>query len=68
MTNQEENLDSSMQKLESIVNELNGGSIGIEESQKKFKEGVGLVKTCKGRLQQIENEFIELKNELENKG
>ena len=68
MTNQEENLDSSMQKLESIVNELNGGSIGIEESQKKFKEGVGLVKPCKGRLQQIENEFIELKNELENKG
>jgi len=67
MTNQEENLDSSMQKLETIVNELNSGSIGIEESQKKFKEGVGLVKTCKGRLQQIENEFIELKNELEDK-
>ena len=39
--------------------------IDVEEGLKKVKEAVGLIKTSKERLREIENEFEEIKKEMD---
>ncbi len=62
---EKEKLKTALQKLEKIVEELNKKDIDIEQGLEKFREGVELIKFCRGQLQKAENEFIQLKQELE---
>ncbi|OGZ84772.1 MAG: hypothetical protein A2599_03460 [Candidatus Staskawiczbacteria bacterium RIFOXYD1_FULL_39_28] len=60
------NLKSSLKKLEEISNWFNDQEeIDVEEGLKKVKEAVGLIKTSKERLREIENEFEEIKKEMD---
>ena len=43
----------------------NQEEIDAEEGLKKVKEAAGLIKTSKTRLKEIENEFEEIKKEME---
>ena len=45
------NFEQSMQELEKIVQELEKGDLNLEDSIKKFEEGMALSKKC--------NEFLE---------
>ena len=38
--------------------------VDVEQGLARVKEGVGLIKKCRTRLSQIENEFEEVKKEL----
>ncbi len=60
-----ENLQKSLEELEKIVKELEDEDINVEESLRKFKKGVSLIKDCRSKLEGIENDFEELKKELE---
>ncbi len=62
---EKEKLKTALQKLEKIVEELNRKDIDVEQGLEKFREGVELIKFCRSQLQKAENEFIQLKNELE---
>ena len=41
-----ENFEESMKKLETIVTELENGSLNLDESVKKFEEGMKIAKQC----------------------
>jgi exodeoxyribonuclease VII small subunit len=58
-------LEHSLQKLETIVEELNEKDVDIEAGLTKFKEGVQLIKFCRSELKEAENEFNRLKMELD---
>ena len=46
--------EKAMKKLEEIVQELETGELTLEESLKKFQEGVKLSKFCSSKLDETE--------------
>lgn len=68
MVTQKQNIEDSLKRLEKIVEELNARDVDVEEGLKKFKEGVELVKFCRERLGEAENEFKKLQAELDADG
>lgn len=59
------NLTDALNKLEEINDWFdNQQEIDVEKGLEKVKEGVQLVKASKKRLQEVENEFEEVKKEL----
>jgi len=47
MTEQSLTFEAAMARLEQIVADLESGKLSLEESLKKFEEGVTLGKTCR---------------------
>jgi exodeoxyribonuclease VII small subunit len=45
-----ESFESSLAKLEKVVNQLEEGELSLEEAIKAFQTGTKLAKTCEGRL------------------
>ena len=43
-----------MKRLEKIVGELEGGSLGLEESLKKYEEGIQLSQFCTKKLNEAQ--------------
>ena len=61
------NLSESLKKLEKIVDWFESQEeVDIEKGLEKVKEGVKLIKASKERLKKVENEFEEVKKDLEN--
>lgn len=46
----DENFEVSLQRLESLVHELEEGDLALESSLARYEEGVGLVRSLKRRL------------------
>ena len=44
---------------------MEGGELGLEESFKLYEEGLGLVKLCSAKLDEIEKKMIILENRTE---
>jgi exodeoxyribonuclease VII small subunit len=62
----EDTIQESLTKLEDIASWFEKDSdFDVEEGLKKVKEGVALVKELRMRLKDVENEFRELKIDLE---
>ena len=60
------NFDSNLKKLSKISDWFTDQEeIDIEEGLRKIKEAVVLIKTSKERLREIENEFEEIKKEID---
>ena len=59
------NFEESMKKLETIVTELENGSLNLDESVKKFEEGMKMAKQCNNILEETEKKITIL---LENDG
>jgi len=62
---EKENVQNALQQLEKIVEDLSKKDVDVEAGLEKFKEGVALIKICRGQLQKAENEFKKLKSELD---
>ena len=56
------NFEESMQKLETIANELEKGNLSLDESVNKFEEGMKLSKKCNDFLESAENKITILIN------
>ena len=54
MTKKNLNFEDSLAKLESIVDALEDNDVSLEESVKKFEEGIKLVKHCQKQLKEAE--------------
>lgn len=65
MAKEKENLQSALQQLEKLVEDLSRKDVDVEQGLEKFKAGVSLIKFCRGQLEKAENEFKQLKSELE---
>lgn len=60
------NLNNNLKRLSEITYWFDGQKeIDVEEGLKKVKEAVGLIKASKERLKEIENEFEEIKKEID---
>jgi exodeoxyribonuclease VII small subunit len=49
-----EKFETSLQRLEELVQKLEDGDLPLEESLKVFEEGMSLVKTCEKRLNEAQ--------------
>ena len=59
------NFEESMKKLEKIVTELENGNLNLDESVKKFEEGMKMAKQCNNIVEETEKKITIL---LENDG
>ncbi len=50
----ENNFEKNLQKLELIVEKLESGEIGLEESVQLYEEGMKIKKICDNKLKDIE--------------
>ena len=64
MASEKQSVEQSLKRLEKIIEELNARDVDVEEGVKKFKEGVELVKLCRERLGEAENEFKKLQTSI----
>lgn len=46
--------EKALGRLETIVEEMEGGTLSLEDMMKRFEEGQGLVKVCGAKLNQVE--------------
>jgi len=52
-----ENFEESMKELEAIVTELENGNLNLDESVKKFEEGMKIAKQCNTILENAEKKI-----------
>ena len=57
------NFESNLKKLELIVDKLESGEVGLEESVKLYEEGMKIKKICDKKLQDIEMQIKKIKIE-----
>ncbi|NOZ61536.1 MAG: exodeoxyribonuclease VII small subunit [Calditrichaeota bacterium] len=60
----EKTFEQAMEKLEKIVSELETGDLTLDETVRKFEEGMKLADFCTEKLNQVEQKLKKLvKNE-----
>ena len=52
-----DNFEESMKKLETIVTELENGNLNLDESVKRFEEGMKIAKQCNTILENAEKKI-----------
>jgi exodeoxyribonuclease VII small subunit len=60
--------ETSMQELEALIERIESGEIGLEESIKSYERGVDLIKGCRGVLGAAEQRVEELSKKLQAEG
>lgn len=66
MPKDNKNIQNSMKKLEDIVSWFESQEdVDVEEGLKKVKAGSALIREMKNRLKKVENEFEDIKAEME---
>ena len=53
----QEKFEASLEKLQALVRELESGDCSLEDSIKKFEEGIALAKGCQERLTKAEQKI-----------
>ena len=59
---------ASIKQLEAINSWFQNEDFNLDEGLEKLKLGKDLIKKCRGRLQQVENEFVKIKEEFAEDG
>lgn len=59
----EKTFEHAMQRLEKIVQDLEGGELCLEDALKAFEEGMGLAKFCSDKLEEAEKKVTLLVQE-----
>ena len=54
----EKTFESTLAQLESIVEELESGSLDLNKMMKLFEEGMKLTQLCRGQLEEVEERII----------
>ena len=57
--------ETALQKLETIVEELEGSDLALDEALKKFEEGIKLSKICQRQLNETEQKVAALIDEAQ---
>lgn len=58
------NFSEALGEIEEINNWFQNEDIDLDKGLEKFRQGLELIKKCKSRLKQVENEFVEIKKEF----
>ncbi len=59
--------EEALKRLENVVAELEKGNLPLEDSLKKFEEGIGLVRFLEGKLKETEQKIEILTKDKEGK-
>ena len=54
---EEKSFEENMEQLENIVTELEKGELNLEESVKKFEQGINISKQCNDILEKAEKKI-----------
>jgi exodeoxyribonuclease VII small subunit len=49
--------DESLQRLEEVVREMEGEELPLEESLARYREGIGLARSCLKKLEEAEKKI-----------
>ena len=52
--------EEALAALERVVDALEDGNTGLDEALARYEQGVGLLKSCYGKLRQVETRILEL--------
>lgn len=52
--------EESLERLEAIVKEMEGGTLGLDEMTKRFEEGQNLIDFCTKKLDEVERKVEKL--------
>lgn len=55
--------EQSLSQLESLVDRLESGQLGLDESLKLYEQGMGLAQHCQGMLEQAQQKVDVLKSQ-----
>ena len=55
-------LEESFEQLESIIEQMKTGDMTLEDSFKKYEEGMKLIKNCSNSIDRVEKKLIVLEN------
>lgn len=58
------NFEKSLKELENIVRELESGDVNLDQSLKKFEQGIELYKKCRSTLENAEKKIKILSDSL----
>jgi len=61
------NFESALEDLEQVVEQLESGELALEDSLAAFEKGVGLVKYCNQKLNEVEKKVELLVKDKEGK-
>jgi exodeoxyribonuclease VII small subunit len=59
--------ESALEELEQVVDQLESGELSLEDSLSAFEKGVGLVKFCNQKLNEVEKKIEMLVRDKEGK-
>ncbi|MCB1119136.1 MAG: exodeoxyribonuclease VII small subunit [Chlamydiia bacterium] len=57
MTQKSLSFEASFERLEQILEKLNAGNVGLDETLKLYEEASGLLNTCQERLGEAEQKI-----------
>ena len=55
-------LEESFEQLETIIEQMKTGDMTLEDSFKKYEEGMKLIKNCSNSIDGVEKKLIVLEN------
>ena len=55
-------LEESFEQLETIIEQMKTGDMTLEDSFKKYEEGMKLIKNCSNSMDRVEKKLIVLEN------
>lgn len=55
-----QNFEKSLERLETIVGEMEDGSLSLDKMMARFEEGMRLVQFCEGKLNEVERRIEQL--------
>jgi exodeoxyribonuclease VII small subunit len=61
------NFESAMEEIEQVVEQIESGELSLEESLAAYEKGVGLVKFCHQKLNEVEKRIEFLVKDKEGK-
>lgn len=59
-----QNFEATLEKLEQIVEDLEGGELGLDKSIKKFEDGIKMYQECRALLKDAEKKVSLLTKNL----
>ncbi len=59
-TKESPNFEKSMDRLETIVSDMEGGELSLDAMITRFEEGQSLIKFCTGKLDEVERKIERL--------
>lgn len=56
--------ENAIDQVEAIIEKIESGEIGLEESLAEYERGIGLIGVCRDRLQRAQQRVVDLTQKL----